>query len=224
MFDEMLSDQSHRGREPYRKLLLWLENQNLKKLSKKSTMAEELFRRVGITFNVYGNEDGEERLIPFDLIPRILALDEWQKLEKGIIQRVVAINAFLQDVYNGQEIIRAGIVPEELVYANPAFLPQMCGFIPPGGVYTHVVGVDIIRTGIDEFFVLEDNARVPSGVSYMMENRSTMLHMLPELFTEHNVKPISNYPKELFNSLISCVKTDIPVSYTHLTLPTKRIV
>ena len=128
MFDEMLSDQSHRGREPYRKLLLWLENQNLKKLSKKSTMAEELFRRVGITFNVYGNEDGEERLIPFDLIPRILALDEWQKLEKGIIQRVVAINAFLQDVYNGQEIIRAGIVPEELVYANPAFLPQMCDF------------------------------------------------------------------------------------------------
>ena len=210
MFDEMLSDQSHRGREPYRKLLSWLENQNLKKLSKKSTMAEELFRRVGITFNVYGNEDGEERLIPFDLIPRILALDEWQKLEKGIIQRVVAINAFLQDVYNGQEIIRAGIIPEELIYPNPAFLPQMCGFIPPGGVYTHVVGVDIIRTGIDEFFVLEDNARVPSGVSYMMENRSTMLHMFPELFTEHNVKPISNYPKELFNSLISCVKTDIP--------------
>ena len=123
MFDEMLSDQSHRGREPYRKLLLWLENQNLKKLSKKSTMAEELFRRVGITFNVYGNEDGEERLIPFDLIPRILALDEWQKLEKGIIQRVVAINAFLRDVYNSQEIIKAGIIPEELIYPNPAFLP-----------------------------------------------------------------------------------------------------
>ena len=104
-------------------------------------MAEELFRRVGITFNVYGNEDGEERLIPFDLIPRILALDEWQKLEKGIIQRVVAINAFLRDVYNSQEIIRAGIIPEELIYPNPAFLPQMCGFIPPGGVYLSLIHI-----------------------------------------------------------------------------------
>ena len=208
MFDEMLSDKSAQAREPYRQLMSWLGEQDLRKLSKKSVMAEELFRRVGITFNVYGDKDGQERLIPFDLIPRILAMDEWQKLEKGIIQRVAAINAFLSDIYNGQEIIKAGIIPAELIYRNPAFLPQMCNFTPPGNVYTHVLGVDIVRTSADQFFVLEDNARVPSGVSYMIENRSTMLHMFPELFTKHNIKPISGYPKELFNSLSSCAQNN----------------
>ena len=121
------------------------------------------------------------------------------------MQRVAAINAFLKDLYDRQEIIRAGIVPSELINDNPAFLPQMCGFVPPGNVYTHIVGIDIVRTGADEFFVLEDNARVPSGVSYMIENRATMLHMFPELFAHHKVKPVNDYPKKLFNSLISCV-------------------
>jgi len=209
MFDEMLSDQSEQGRAPYRKLLAWLNEQDLKKLSKKSVLAEELFRRIGITFNVYGDKDGEERLIPFDLVPRILAAEEWRRLERGIIQRVAAINAFLSDVYSRQEIVKAGIVPSELINRNRAFLPQMCGFTPPGGVYTHVVGVDIVRTGVDEFFVLEDNARVPSGVSYMIENRSTMLHMFPELFTSHKIKPVSNYPHQLFNSLVTCAETFI---------------
>jgi uncharacterized circularly permuted ATP-grasp superfamily protein len=207
MFDEMLSCNNEDGREPYKKLLAWLNSQNLKKLSTKSATAEELFRRVGITFNVYGDKDAEERLIPFDLIPRILSADEWRGLERGIIQRVAAINAFLNDIYNGQEIIKAGIIPADLIYKNKAFLPQMCGFTPPGGVYTHIVGVDIVRTGPNDFFVLEDNARVPSGVSYMLENRSTMQHMFPELFTTHQIKPISGYPKELFKSLSSCAKT-----------------
>ena len=174
MFDEMLSDQSHRGREPYRKLLLWLENQNLKKLSKKSTMAEELFRRVGITFNVYGNEDGEERLIPFDLIPRILALDEWQKLEKGIIQRVVAINAFLQDVYNGQEIIRAGIIPEEQI-SSQHFYPK-CPALYHKGVYTHVVGVDIIRTD-SEFLFWRITQEYPLGFLYDGKSFNNAAHV-----------------------------------------------
>lgn len=206
MFDEMLGNDGQNTRQPYEKLMAWLDEQDLKKLSKKSATAEELFRRVGITFNVYGDQKAEERLIPFDLIPRILSADEWRMLERGIIQRVAAINAFLEDIYNGQQILKAGIIPEDLVYKNKAFLPQMCGFKPPGGVYTHVVGVDIVRTSENEFFVLEDNARVPSGVSYMLENRSTMRHMFPELFTTHQIKPINNYPKELFKSLALCAE------------------
>jgi len=206
IFDEMLGTDSQKTRQPYEKLMAWLGDQDLKKLYKKSATAEELFRRVGITFNVYGDKKAEERLIPFDLIPRILSANEWRMLERGIIQRVAAINAFLEDIYNGQHILKAGIIPENLIYKNKAFLPQMCGFKPPGGVYTHVVGVDIVRTSENEFFVLEDNARVPSGVSYMLENRSTMQHMFPELFTTHQIKPISNYPKELFKSLALCAE------------------
>jgi len=206
IFDEMLGTDSQKTRQPYEKLTAWLGDQDLKKLYKKSATAEELFRRVGITFNVYGDKKAEERLIPFDLIPRILSANEWRMLERGIIQRVAAINAFLEDIYNGQHILKAGIIPENLIYKNKAFLPQMCGFKPPGGVYTHVVGVDIVRTSENEFFVLEDNARVPSGVSYMLENRSTMQHMFPELFTTHQIKPISNYPKELFKSLALCAE------------------
>lgn len=212
MFDEMFGDTEGFGRQPYDKLCSWLEEQDLKKLSKKSGAAEELFRRLGITFNVYGEKEAEERLIPFDLIPRILSAKEWQMLERGIIQRVAAINAFLNDIYNGQQIIKAGIIPAEMIYNNKAYLPHMCGFTPPGGVYTHVVGVDIVRTGQDDFFVLEDNARVPSGVSYMLENRSTMQHMFPELFTTHQVKPVSDYPKNLYNCLCSSAanKSDNP--------------
>ena len=209
MFDEMMGLEGETGRATYKNLFNWLNNQDLKKLSKESAKAEELFRRVGITFNVYGQKEAEERLIPFDLIPRILSADEWRVLERGIKQRVGAINAFLCDIYNEQEIISAGIIPAELIYRNEAFLPQMCGFTPLGGVYTHVVGVDIVRTGPEDFFVLEDNARVPSGVSYMLENRSTMQHMFPELFTTHQIRPINNYPKELFESLVSCANSHI---------------
>ncbi|HCA93001.1 MAG TPA: hypothetical protein DEP10_13700 [Alphaproteobacteria bacterium] len=187
----------------------WLEEQDVRKLSKQSMQAEELFRRIGITFNVYGGSDGEERIIPFDLIPRIIAAEEWRRLERGIVQRVAAINAFLADVYHRQEIVRAGIIPSELINGNKAFMPQMCGFTPPGNVYTHVVGVDIVRTGPDEFFVLEDNARVPSGVSYMIENRATMLQMFPELFASHRIRTVSDYPKQLFRSLARCARSFI---------------
>ena len=171
---------------------------------KKSKEAEAFFRRTGITFNVYGQADAQERLIPFDLIPRIISNREWTRLSKGIEQRVRAINAFLHDIYNRQEILRAGIIPIDLIAKNEAFLPQMMGFTPPGGVYTHIVGTDIVRTGEDDFFVLEDNARTPSGVSYMLENRETMLQMFPELFTQNKVKPVSNYPKNLRRSLEAC--------------------
>lgn len=202
-FDEMLLN-SDGVRAPYQEYQKWFSNEDPNRLIKKSKEAEAFFRRTGITFNVYGQADAQERLIPFDLIPRIISNREWTRLSKGIEQRVRAINAFLHDIYNRQEILRAGIIPIDLIAKNEAFLPQMMGFTPPGGVYTHIVGTDIVRTGEDDFFVLEDNARTPSGVSYMLENRETMLQMFPELFTQNKVKPVSNYPKNLRRSLEAC--------------------
>jgi len=201
MFDEMLIEDGSLPRKPYKELYKWLSTQNYNQLSKKAAVAENIFRRIGITFNVYGNKDDQERLIPFDIIPRIILEEEWRRLEKGIVQRVAAINAFLSDVYNKQEIVKAGIVPSELINHNKAFLPQMCGFKPPGNIYTHIVGIDIVRTAENDFFVLEDNARVPSGVSYMIENRTTMKHMFPELFATNKVKSIADYPRQLFEAL-----------------------
>lgn len=198
-FDEMQTAQGARG--PYANYCDWFDKQDNTRLAQKSWEAEQFFRRTGITFNVYGQEDAEERLIPFDLVPRILSDNEWTKLAKGVDQRVRAINAFLHDIYNRQEILRAGVVPSELIAQNDAFLPQMMDFTPPGGVYTHIVGTDIVRTGPDDFFVLEDNARTPSGVSYMLENRETMLQMFPELFSQIKVRRVSDYPKNLRASL-----------------------
>lgn len=188
-------------RSPYRIYHDWFARQDVQRLSKKAQEAEAFFRRTGITFNVYGQADAEERLIPFDLVPRILSNTEWTKLSRGIEQRVGAINAFLHDIYNRQEILRAGVVPIELIAKNDAFLPQMMDFVPAGGVYTHIVGTDIVRTGEDDFYVLEDNARTPSGVSYMLENRETMLQMFPELFSKIRVQRVSDYPKNLRRSL-----------------------
>ncbi|NNE51717.1 MAG: circularly permuted type 2 ATP-grasp protein [Sulfitobacter sp.] len=198
-FDEMSSAAG--ARAPYRSYESWFKSQDVTRLAQKSAEAERFFRRTGITFNVYGQADAEERLIPFDLVPRILSNAEWRKLERGVEQRVRAINAFLHDLYNRQEILRAGVVPASLIANNDAFLPQMMDFTPPGGVYTHIVGTDIVRTGEDEFFVLEDNARTPSGVSYMLENRETMLQMFPELFSQIKVQRVSDYPKNLRASL-----------------------
>ncbi|MFO8127417.1 circularly permuted type 2 ATP-grasp protein [Yoonia sp.] len=202
-FDEMLSG-AHSVRGPYSEYEKWFSQEDVTRLSKKSKEAEAFFRRTGITFNVYGQAAAQERLIPFDLIPRIIAQREWAKLSKGIEQRVRGINAFLHDIYHRQEILRAGVVPVELIAQNEAFLPQMIGVSPPGGIYTHIVGTDIVRTGEDDFFVLEDNARTPSGVSYMLENRETMLQMFPELFSQIKVQPVSDYPKNLRRSLAAC--------------------
>ena len=188
-------------RSPYASYDAWFSKQDNGRLTTKTQEAEAFFRRTGITFNVYGQQDAEERLIPFDLVPRIISSREWTKLSRGIEQRVYAINAFLHDIYNRQEILRAGILPKSLIAQNDAFLPQMIDFTPPGGVYTHIVGTDIVRTGEDDFFVLEDNARTPSGVSYMLENRETMLQMFPELFSSIRVQPVSDYPKNLRRSL-----------------------
>jgi uncharacterized circularly permuted ATP-grasp superfamily protein len=202
-FDEM-HEADGSVRPAYAEYCEWLDQQDLSWMRRKSFEAESLFRRSGITFNVYGDDDAEERLIPFDMVPRIITGTEWRKLTRGIEQRVRAINAFIHDLYHRQEIIRSGRLPERLFRDNKAWLPQMVGFTPPGGVYTHVVGVDLVRTGPDEFLVLEDNARTPSGVSYMLENRETMMAMFPELFTKIQVQPVSNFPRRLAKSLAAC--------------------
>jgi uncharacterized circularly permuted ATP-grasp superfamily protein len=191
-------------RPAYRDYADWLERQEPAVMRRKNREAENFFRRSGITFNVYGNDDAEERLIPFDMVPRIIDGREWRRLARGIDQRVRALNAFMHDLYHRQEIIRSGRVPQRLFDNNEAWLPEMVGFTPPGGVYTHIVGIDLVRTGPDEFMVLEDNARTPSGVSYMLENRETMMAMFPELFARIPVQKVSDYPSRLSKSLAAC--------------------
>ena len=199
-FDEM-KPATGGTRRPYDAYDGWLTAQDAKSLLKKSADAESVFRRTGITFAVYGDEEADERLIPFDIIPRIISGAEWRRLAQGIEQRVVAINAFLDDIYHRQEIVKAGRIPRHLITNNEAFLPEMIGFRPPAGVYTHIIGIDIVRTAENEFYVLEDNARTPSGVSYMLENRETMLQLFPELFHEIKVRPVEDYPALLRSSL-----------------------
>jgi len=202
-FDEMV-DEHGVVRPAYAGFRAWYDEQDPNWLKRQHHEAERSFRRVGITFNVYGDTDGEERLIPFDMIPRIITAQEWRKLSRGIEQRVRALNAFLHDIYHRQEIVRSGRLPARLLRDNAAYLPQMVGFSPPGGVYTHIVGIDLVRTGSDDFMVLEDNARTPSGVSYMLENRETMMAMFPELFTRVAVRPVQDYPRRLARSLAAC--------------------
>ncbi|MGB3409479.1 MAG: circularly permuted type 2 ATP-grasp protein [Jannaschia sp.] len=203
IFDEMHGTNGQ-TRDAYAEFAKWFDTEDPSRLNAKAREAEDAFRLTGITFNVYGEAEAGERLIPFDIIPRIIAAREWARLSKGIEQRVRALNAFLYDIYHRQEIIMAGIMPLEMVARNEAFLPQMIGVDPPGDVYTHIVGIDLVRTGPDQFYVLEDNARTPSGVSYMLENRETMLATFPELFTRNKVQRVSRYPQNLHSSLSAC--------------------
>jgi len=203
-FDEMRGvAKGKRVRDPYREIGVWLEGQDDHELRRKSLEAEAQFRRTGITFAVYGNGQATERLIPFDIIPRVLSAAEWRRLSAGIEQRVRALNAFMFDIYHRQEILRAGRVPEDLVIQNSAFEPDMIGIDPPRGIYSHIIGIDIVRTSENDFFVLEDNTRTPSGVSYMLENRETMMHMFPDLFRSNRVAPVEDYPESLRATLES---------------------
>jgi uncharacterized circularly permuted ATP-grasp superfamily protein len=199
-FDEMQPEPAG-VRKQYSAYNDWLKAQDPARLTEKMRDAERVFRKTGITFAVYGQEEAAERLIPFDIVPRIISGTEWRRLTQGIEQRVQALNAFLDDIYHRQEILRAGRIPKELVANNEAFLPEMIGVRPPAGVYTHIIGVDIVRTAENEFYVLEDNARTPSGVSYMLENRETMMQLFPELFQQIKVRPVENYPQLLRQSL-----------------------
>jgi uncharacterized circularly permuted ATP-grasp superfamily protein len=201
-FDEMRSPDGV-PRAAYRGLAPWLERTPAEVLEYRRREAEFIFRRMGITFAVYGDAAAQERLIPFDIVPRVLGRAEWELLERGLVQRVRAIQAFLRDVYSRREILRAGVLPEELVFQNPVFRPEMNGQRPPHDVWVHVAGIDVVRVDADRFFVLEDNVRTPSGVAYMLENREIMLRLFPDLFVEHEVAPVENYPNELRATLRS---------------------
>lgn len=186
----------------------WLESVPTQQLAAKRAEAELLFRRVGITFNVYGEEDGAERLIPFDVIPRLISASEWAHLSKGAVQRVRALNMFLHDLYHDQEIIRAGIVPNSLL-SNAQFRPEMVGVTVPNQVYAHVAGIDLVRTSESQFYVLEDNLRTPSGVSYMLEDRKMMMRLFPDLFRKYPIAPVEHYPSVLLNNLRSVAQTGV---------------
>ncbi len=196
-------------RDHYRTYAAWLAGQSPELMRDRREEAEVIFRRVGITFAVYGAKDadgsGTERLIPFDLIPRIIPAGEWDHLERGLAQRVTALNRFLHDVYHDQEILRAGIVPKDQVLKNAQYRESMQGVDVPGQIYSHISGVDIVRAGradgTGEYFVLEDNLRVPSGVSYMLEDRKMMMRLFPGLFARHSVAPVAHYPDLLLETL-----------------------
>jgi uncharacterized circularly permuted ATP-grasp superfamily protein len=190
-------------RAVYARIDQWLRDTPPDILAARRSQAELLFRRIGITFAVYGSADAAERLIPFDIIPRVIAQKEWHLLEEGLIQRVKAINAFLTDIYGPREILRAGVIPADLVFQNPAFRPEMSGRRAPHDIWVHIAGIDVVRTGENDFYVLEDNARTPSGVSYMLENRDVMMRLLPDLFAAHRIAPVENYTDLLLNCLRS---------------------
>ena len=199
-YDEMY-DASGAVRPHYAAYEEWLASTPPERIARKRAEADIAFRRVGITFAVYGEEGGTERLIPFDIIPRIIPAAEWQSLQAGLRQRVKALNAFLGDIYHGQEILKAGLIPPEQVLKNAQFRPEMLGVDVPAGIYSHIAGVDMVRAGAGEYYVLEDNLRVPSGVSYMIEDRKMMMRLFPELFSRHKVAPVQHYPDMLLENL-----------------------
>jgi uncharacterized circularly permuted ATP-grasp superfamily protein len=199
-YDEMqAADGTVRGH--YRPFADWLSRTPPDRIAQKREEAERAFHRVGITFAVYGEESGTERLIPFDIVPRIIPADEWAMLERGLKQRIAALNAFLGDIYHGRRILEAGIVPQERVLGNTQYRREMQGMDVPGGIYAHIAGVDVVRAGDGEYYVLEDNLRVPSGVSYMLENRKMMMRLFPELFATQSIRPVQHYPDLLLENL-----------------------
>ena len=212
MFDEMNASATS-VRAHYESYQRWLAQQPADLMQARRAEAEMIFRRVGITFAVYGDKDedaslengGTERLIPFDLIPRIIPAHEWASMEKGLVQRVTALNRFIHDVYHDQDIIKAGVVPAEQIFQNAQFRPEMMGVDVPGNIYSHISGIDIVRApnaqGEGEYYVLEDNLRVPSGVSYMLEDRKMMMRLFPELFSQNRVAPVAHYPDLLLETL-----------------------
>src|ERR1700742_3053590 len=207
-FDEMNGPAGLRS--AYQKLAAWLKETPPETLQYRREEAELLFRRIGITFAVYGDNESTERLIPFDVIPRILSSKEWTLLEKGLKQRVKALNMFLSDIYHSRDILRAKIIPDDLIFQNPVFRPEMNGQDVPHDIYVHIAGIDVVRVDADNFIVLEDNARTPSGVSYMLENREIMMRLFPDLFSRHRVAPVENYPDELLATLKSLAPDSAP--------------
>lgn len=184
-------------------LARWMRNTPSSELDRRLQAAEAAFRQLGITFAVYGERDSSERIIPFDIVPRIFTHSEWTRLSEGLVQRVEAINAFLNDIYGERRILKEGVLPPDLIFCNDQFRPEVAGIRPPHDIWAHICGIDLVRTGPDEFFVLEDNARTPSGVSYMLENREAMLRLCPELFRAYRVAAVDSYPDRLHETMRS---------------------
>jgi uncharacterized circularly permuted ATP-grasp superfamily protein len=195
-FDEMFGNEVA-VREHYRKLLLNFNDLNDADLEACKQVVSVFFLNQGITFTVYGNDEGVERIFPFDIVPRLIPALEWNQLERGLTQRVTALNMFLHDLYHGQKILKDKVVPSELVLTSRHFRREFVGVNPPKGVYIHITGSDIIRDGQGNYMVLEDNLRCPSGVSYMLQNRQALKRALPALFSDYRVRPIEDYPQEL---------------------------
>ena len=208
-YDEML-EASGRPRSHYAAYADWLSGFSAEQMAGKRAQADIIFRRTGITFSVYGDESGTERLIPSDVVPRIISGTDWGHLERGLVQRVTAINRFLHDVYHDQEILKAGLIPEHQVLANDQFQVAMLGIDVPHDTYAHIVGVDIVRHSDGRFYVLEDNLRVPSGVSYMLSNRKMMMRLFPDLFSRYAVRPVEHYPALLLQTLRAASLVDDP--------------
>ena len=203
-FDEIMGASSADGARPeLRELCRWLADTPDGELRRRQQSTETTFRQLGITFAVYGESEAGERIIPFDIVPRVFLADEWARLSEGLVQRVEAINAFLVDVYGDQKILRDGVLPADLILGNAQFRPEIAGIRPPHDVWAHICGIDLVRTGPDDFFVLEDNARTPSGVSYMLENREAMVRLCPELFAKFRVAAVDSYPDRLLETMRS---------------------
>jgi len=201
-FNEMYLDGTT-VRPHYREFANWLSRQEPHVIEQKRAEAELIFRRVGITFAVYGDNAGNERLIPFDIIPRVIDASEWAHLQAGLVQRVTALNLFLNDIYHDQNILKAGLIPAEQVLNNAQYRPAMQGINVASDIYAHIAGVDIVRAGQGEFYVLEDNLRVPSGVSYMLEDRKMMMRLFPDVFARNRIAPVEHYPDLLLDNLRS---------------------
>lgn len=190
----------------------WLAETPESELRRRQQSAEATFRQLGITFAVYGDEQASERIIPFDIVPRVFLRREWERLSEGLVQRVEAINAFLDDIYGERKILKDGVLPPDLIFGNPQFRPEIAGMRPPHGVWAHICGIDLVRTGPDDFFVLEDNARTPSGVSYMLENREAMIRLCPELFRSFRVAAVDSYPDKLLETMRSVAPPGAPAN------------
>lgn len=201
LFDEM--QDSGQIRLPYQKLVEELKQYNIADLQLKHKLAGDLFMSQGITFTVYSDDAGIERIFPFDILPRIITAAEWAHVEKGIQQRLKALNLFLKDIYGKQEIIRDSIIPPQLIASCPHYLREVAGIKVPHDIYVHISGIDLIRGEDGTFYILEDNLRTPSGVSYMLENREVTKRLFPDLLSNASVRMVNNYPLMLHNNLMA---------------------
>ncbi|MGA3067518.1 MAG: circularly permuted type 2 ATP-grasp protein, partial [Tepidisphaeraceae bacterium] len=200
LFDEVFAA-SDEPRSHYAPLVSRLKALGHPAFERRRRMTDVLFRNQGITFTVYSDTRGVEKIFPFDLVPRIVPADEWELIERGLTQRITALNLFCQDIYHGQRILREKIIPAELIYGAKMFRREMFGVNVPKDIYIHICGTDLIRDKDGKYYVLEDNGRTPSGVSYVLENRSVMKRVFPSLFSEYRVRAIEDYPYNLLQSL-----------------------